>query len=37
MTLANGPAGGATATILLPLADGTTPNEPIAAGAGETA
>ena len=37
VTLANGPAGGATATILLPPADGTTPNEPIAAGGGETA
>ena len=30
VTLANGPAGGATATILLPPADGTTANEPIA-------
>ena len=33
VTLANGAGGGATATILLPLADGTTPNETLAAGA----
>lgn len=31
--LANGPSGGAVATISLPLADGTTPNERLAAGA----
>jgi signal transduction histidine kinase len=33
VTLANGAGGGATATILLPLADGTVPNETLAAGA----
>ncbi len=31
--LENAPDGGAVATILLPLADGTTPNEPVKAGA----
>jgi signal transduction histidine kinase len=34
VTLANGASGGATATIMLPLADGTTPNEPVVAQAG---
>ncbi len=33
VTLANGAAGGATATIVLPMADGTTPNETLTAGA----
>ena len=32
VALANGPSGGAVATITLPLADGTKPNEPVAAG-----
>ena len=32
VSLANGAAGGAVATITLPLADGTTPNEPVKAG-----
>ncbi len=33
VSLANGASGGAVATITLPLADGTTPNEPLTAGA----
>ena len=33
VSLANGAEGGAVATITLPLADGTTPNEPVKAGA----
>jgi signal transduction histidine kinase len=33
VALANGASGGAVATITLPLADGTTPNEPLKAGA----
>ena len=34
MTLENASGGGAVATILLPPADGTTPNEPMAAAGG---
>jgi signal transduction histidine kinase len=37
VTLANAASGGATATITLPLADGTTPNEPVPARAGGAA